>query len=118
MGRTDSRQPGDGGSLLDQIHRHCMGLTSFQEGLDYFVLRGGDVAFQNGGQINQLTILWDRRHKGRGGLSRIPLPYLRCCLRPSAAVFCPLRLSLFRTAAGPLEGLKGEMTRHRLQLAR
>lgn len=26
--------------LLDQIHRHCIGLTSFQEGLDYFVLGG------------------------------------------------------------------------------
>lgn len=95
------------------------GPTSMLEPVPFF-WGGGErerenVAFQNGGQINQLTILWDRRYKERGGFSGFPpLPYLRCCLSPSAAVFCPLCLLW---TAGPLEELKGEMNRHLLQLA-
>lgn len=82
-------------------------------GVELLCFGGENVAFQNGGQINQLTILWDRRYKERGGFSEFPLPYLRCCLSPSAAVFCPLCLLW---TAGPLEELKGEMNHHLLQL--
>lgn len=50
----------DRGFLLEPVHRHCVGLTSFQEGVELLCFGvGGErmLPFQNGGQINQLTIL-------------------------------------------------------------
>lgn len=70
------RRSGGGGAFLDQIHSHCPGLTSFLQDLNYFVLKGGGggAAFQNGGQINPLTILWDRGFKERDGFRDPPTP--------------------------------------------
>lgn len=57
---------------------------------------GENVAFQNGGQINQLTILWDRRYKERGGFSEFPLPYFKMLFEPISR--CLL------SAVSPLDG--------------
>lgn len=65
---------------------------------------GENVAFQNGGEINQLTILWDRRYKERGGFSEFPPAIFKMLFEPISRCLLSAVSALVGGAFGGTEG--------------